>query len=259
MSGVIFKGKIAQDLLPDLEFIPGVGLRTRPKHLRTHDEAVRLAANYFRIGMRAAVTQEGDSPIWRVTASIEGDPSNPDPTSEELQNTHELRANVLNPDWKTNLYTQNLFTASPAAASMTYIERRANGIKSDDVKYADVVDDLVVDTNSPILPADYDLAVSLLDELLAGADTFLDFQYVYTHAFTFGSGRDYPADFNGVRKIFTAQEVINAEGTPAGFEMPAGDWVKLPPEKTVMYGGRASLKYEYWWAGQWSPLRYADS
>ncbi len=66
MSGEIYRGGIAQDHLPEIEMIPGVGIRTLTKHIRKRNDAVALASQYFAAGVRASVQQEGDSPIWRV-------------------------------------------------------------------------------------------------------------------------------------------------------------------------------------------------
>jgi hypothetical protein len=255
-DGRIIKGQPDAQLTPDLEFIPNVGPRTiLRRDFTNYNEARNHAAGLSAAGFRSSVRQKGEAPIWTVESSFEGDPNDPD---SDLQNTHELRANVLNPDWKSNLYTHSLFTASPAGASMAYLERKANAIKSDDVDYNTVRNELVDDATSPIQAADFVLCQSLLDDLLAGNDTFIDFQYVYTHTFNFGSQRDYIPDHFGVRSIFTPGGLISDENVPAllGIDDVGGEWLKLPPEVTDMYGGRRILKYEYWWAEQWNPRQY---
>jgi len=255
-DGRIKKGLASAEKRPDLDFIINVGPRTITRRdFNDYDQAVAHASALFGSGTKSSVKQRGEEPIWTVESSFEGDPNDPD---SDLQNTHELRANVLNPDWKSNLYTQSLFTASPAPASLAYLERKANEIKNSAVDYTTVVNELVDDATSPIQPADYALSVLLLDDQLAGNDTFIEFQYVYTHTFNFGSQRDYIPDHFGVRKIFTPSGIIADELIPEhlGIEEVAGEWLKLPPEITEMFGGRRILKYEYWWATQWNPRQY---
>jgi hypothetical protein len=252
----IFKGNCSQDLLPDLEFIPKVGIRQRPKHLRRREQAVTLAQAYMAAGMRASVTQEGESPIWRVTAEIDGDPSNPDPELD-LQNTHELRVNVLNPDIKTNLVLQSQFTGG-AVAAISAVEKISNDRKSGKLTNYNAAVDAVL-ASSDIETADVGIALSLLDELLQGADTFVDFQYVYSHTFNFGAFLDKVSDYSNVGCIFTSSQITAIEKVPEENVLPDGEWIKLPPERTDMIGGRTLLKYEYWWAQGWSRLRYAVS
>jgi hypothetical protein len=41
--------------------------------------------------------------------------------------------------------------------------------------------------------------------------------------------------------------------------LPAGEWIKLPPERVDSLGQNTQLKYEYWWAESWSRLRYDEA
>jgi hypothetical protein len=250
---VIKKGIQAAGQQPDIEMIPGRGFVYRPKsEYLDRDAALSDALDYYVSGIRAVVVQKGDSPIWRVEAQQEGDPSDP---NADLQNTHELRVNVLNPDIKANRYLQSQFTAGTAAKTISTVEKLANAVRSaDDAEdaYADAL--IQIDLQIPV--ADADRAVSLLDMLLTGVETYIDFQYVYTHTFNFGRPNDQFPDFSNVRCIFDTSEVLAAENLPTGFGLPDGEWVKLPPEKTEMVGGRYTMKYEYWWAELWESLLY---
>jgi hypothetical protein len=260
---VIKKGQMVGNKLPDLEFIPNVGKRTiLRREFGDYTTAVAYAASLYSINTRASVRQQGDGPKWMVESSYEGDPDDP---NADLVNTHEIRINVLNPDIKANTYLQSRFTAqygSKAARNIATIEKFANGIKTSSTpesEYNTLISDMA--TTGTFISDSAALAIQLLNELLLGADTFIDFQYVYTHTFNFGSQQDAIPDHFGVRQIFTPAGVVADENIPAffGFTAVGGEWFKLPPEITEMYGGRRLLKYEYWWAEQWSTLRYARS
>jgi len=263
-DGRIKKGQTSAIQRPDLEFIPHVGQRTiLKKEFLDYNAATAYAATLYHSGLRASVRQKGDAPCWLVESQVEGDPNNPTP---DLQNTHELRANVLNPDLKTNLVLQSQFvgvTEPPAAArsyrakAISFVERLARKVQNDDQTYSEALFTLQDEEFTELEPADYEVGTELLDQLLLGLTTFITFQYVYVHTFNFGTFNDLPADFFGVGKLFTENGVIEDEGIdPAIFELPEGLWLKLPPEKQVMFGGRALLKYEYWWSEQPSALVY---
>jgi hypothetical protein len=254
---VIKKGQPSAPILPDLDYIPNVGVRTiQRKDFMSYEDAKAFAFACLQDGMKASVRQQGDAPIWRVEAQAEGDPSNPD---SDLQDTHELRVNVLYPDIKTNLVTREIFNVNNdglSAKRIALLEKYANDLKTSDSldsEYTTLIQDLA--TTGPFVSV-ADKARELIDELLIGSDTYPEFQYVYTHTFNFGSVSDLRADFSNVQRIFTTDELTQAENIPFELEMPAGEWIKLPPEQTVMFGGRELLKYEYWWAQSWSRLRY---
>lgn len=250
----IFKGQISINKLPDLEFIPKVGIRQRPKHIRTRDQAVALGAQYMAAGMRATVTQEGDSPIWRVEAQVEGATGDP---SLNIQNTHELRVNVNNPDFKSNLKTQSFFAG--AAASLSFIQKLGNAVISGEMTYDDARADIAAAETLEIEDDEIEDAYNILDELLLGADSYTQFSYVYVHTFNFGPLADLISDFSNVGRIFTSAQVEQAENTPAEHALPEGEWLKLPPERIDSLGQNTALKYEYWWANTYSRYRYDEA
>ena len=265
-DGRIIKGQADAQQKNDLEFVPNVGVRTiLRRDFFNYDQAVSYAAALFNGSTRASVRQKGDAPIWTVESSYEGDPNDP---NGDLQNTHELRANVLNPDWKTNAYTQSLFALG--VVPMIWIEAQSAQIK-DALQGGDssvTRSEVVAKINDPsyteetgIQSGEEASAILVLDELLLGADTFIDFQYVYTHTFNFGTQRDAIPDHYGVREIFTPAQVQSFENIPPllGIEDVGGEWLKLPPEVVDLYGGRRTLKYEYWWATSWSRTKYATA
>lgn len=259
----LFKGVKSADHFPDLEFIPRVGIRQRPKHIRTHAEAIALGYQYMGAGMRASVTQVGESPIWRVEAQVEGAQGDPD---QNIQNTHELRVNVLNPDIKANRVLQELFwgDAAPdlrkgvAAKKISFVHGMAREVEAGDLSYDEAVAEILSST-SIFADTDLDAARELLDELLLGADSYVEFQYVYVHTFNFGPLADLVSDYSNVGRIFTSAQVEEAENTPAVHVLPAGEWIKIPPERTDSLGSNTSIKYEYWWAEEYSRLRYLEA
>lgn len=81
-------------------------------------------------------------------------------------------------------------------------------------------------------------------------------EYSYTHTFTFDPLEDILSDYSNVGRIFTERQMRDAEGIPEALELPAGEWVKLPPERIDSFGRPTVLKYEYWWKTHWEPQTY---
>lgn len=248
MSGVIKKGVQQSTMLPEVDLAPNLPPTTRIRAVGSRPYCLAQAVNYRRAGWRASVRQEGDTPLWRMEASIEGDPADANST---LENTHELRANLLNPDLKSNLVLRSKFVGD-AIPSIAGVQKLANQILTGEIDYAAAL----VTIEEALEDADVALGVELLDLLLSGADTFTSFQYVYIHTFNFGSAADLSADFTNVGKFFSTPQLRFAEGIPQIVDLPAGEWLKMAPEKTVAIGECITLKYEYWWAETWSTLLY---
>lgn len=254
MSGVIYKGKKSTILQPDLDFIPKVGVRQRPKFEGTRDECVARAFQYYAQGARASVVQQNDSPIWRMEAHVEGVEGDP---NQNIQNTHELRVNVSNPDIKTNLVLQSLF--SGAAAAISFVQTLANAVEAGRMSYTEARADIAAEETLEIETSELPAAYELLDELLLGATSFAQFEYVYIHTFNFGPLADLLSDYTNVGRIFTSAQVESAENTPSEHVLPAGEWIKLPPERIDSLGQNTQLKYEYWWSQEFSRLRYLEA
>lgn len=256
---VQYKGRSSSSLLPEYDFAPNLpGVKTHreigpPEYILSRAIALRNA------GYTTATKQEGDTPLWSLSARIEGDPAN----AETLENTHELRANLLNPDIKTNAVLQRRlaavynvlpgedFTISILAA----VESMATQIRNSDTAAEDYDASILELTET--YPTSRDggaLAIELLELLLTGVSTYLEFQYVYVHTFNLGVGQAAEIDYSNVGKIFTASP-IDAEGIPTSLNLPDGmEWIKIAPEKVVNLGQGESLKYEYWSANEWSRL-----
>lgn len=238
-------------------FSPNAPTRVIDRAEGPEADMLALAYTYRQAGWTAETEQIGDSPVWSMIASTEGDPVNP---SADVQNTHELRVNVHYPDIKANLHLQSQFTTSPAVASIAFVQLRANQIMDGSKTYEAAVNGWVDDAESPIQAPDHLIATQLLDLLLLDRNlTFPDFQYVYTHTFNYGSLQDAVADFSNVRAFFDTSQLIATEGVPDLLDLPAGEWLKLPPEQLVELGGQKVLKYEYWWADSWTTLLYAPA
>lgn len=250
----IFKGQTSAHLLPDLDFIPKVGIRQRPKFTGPRDQAIAVANQYLQAGARASVTQQGDSPIWRVEAQIDGLEGEP---NQNIQDTHELRVNVLNPDIKTSPVLQSYFAG--AAAALSFIQKLANAVLAGEITYSEARADIASEETLEVGDTELDAAYAFLDELLLGADTYITFQYVYIHTFNFGPIADLLSDYSNVARIFTTTQVEQAENTPTEHALPAGEWLKIPPERIDSLGQNTQLKYEYWWAERWSRLRYEEA
>lgn len=258
-DGRIIKGQSSATQLPDLEFIPNQGIRTIYRRKFTnYDDARNAAAALFSDKVRTSVRQDGDAPIWTVESSYEGDPTDP---NSDLQNTHELRVNTLNPKATTSQVMkdrlQSYYGGNAARLAVT-LEGWAEKIRDADDPYA-VYDQTVEDmaTTGPFI-SDVASAQELLDLFVYGTDDFFDFKYVYVHTFNFGTQRDLEIDNSNVLRIFTTAQMANAESIPANFGLPDGEWLKLPPEKITHVGNRAELKYEYWWAKTWSRWLYEE-
>jgi hypothetical protein len=257
MSGVIYKGKKSAWQKPDLDFIPRVGVRQRPKFEGTREQCIAIASQFFAQGARATVTQQGNSPIWRAEAQVEGIEGE---QNQNIQNTHELRVNVNNPDIRTNTKLLSLFALG--VTPIAWIYKESKRIEADERSRAEVVADINDASQTEVTgvqSGEETDAVSFLDELLLGADTFIQFQYVYVHTFNFGTLAELFSDYTNVGKIFTSAGVESAENIPAEHVLPAGEWIKLPPERIDSLGQNTQLKYEYWWAESWSRLRYDEA
>lgn len=257
MSGVIFKGKNSSWLKPDLDFIPKVGVRQRPKFEGTREQCIAVASQFFGQGARANVIQQGNSPIWRVEAQVEGIEGAPD---QNIQNTHELRVNVNNPDIRTNPTLISLFDSG--VSTIAWIYKESKRIESDERSRAEVVADINDAGQTEVtgvVPGEEAAAIAFLDELLLGADTYVQFQYVYVHTFNFGTLGELFSDYSNVGAIFTSAQVEAEENIPAEHVLPAGEWIKLPPERIDSLGQNTQLKYEYWWAQSYSRLRYPEA
>lgn len=261
-DGRLIKGQASAQQKNDVEFIPNVGMRTiLRRDFFNYDQAVAHAAANFGEGIKSSVRQKGDEPIWTVETSFEGDPNDPD---SDIQNTHELRVNILNPDIKANLVLQRRFTQTYGgyAKQIAAVENYANAVKNAEdpsAEYNTLISDMA--TTGPFVADNAALAIRLLDKLLVGSDTFIDFQYVYVHTFNVGVQRELVPDRFGEIEVFSPGGVVDAEGTPAlmGLVGVGGEWLKLPVETTTMYGGRVLHKYEYWWADEWDDLTYDQS
>ena len=250
-DGRIIKGQTSAEQLPDLEFIPNQGMRTiMRRDFADYNSARAYAAALFNDKVRTSVRQKGDAPIWTVESSYEGDPNDPE---SDIQNTHELRVNILYSDIKSNLHLQSQFTGS-APAACAAVERFADEVKSGDKTYDQAIQ--AIADSDDIETADLSVATQMLDLFLLGVESYPQFQYVYTHTFNFGDPQDFTLDNSNVFEIHSTGHVESDESIPASFGLPAGEWLKLPPEKTTYVGGRASIKYEYWWAEQYSTLLY---
>lgn len=251
---LIYKGVKGAWQKPDLDFIPRTGIRQRPKFTGTRDQCIAIAGQFFGQGARASVTQQGDSPIWRVEAQVEGVEGAPD---QNIQNTHELRVNVLNPDIKSNLKLQSFFAG--AAKSLSFIQKLANSVAIGDISYAEARADIAAEETLEIEDSEINAAYEFLDTLLLGTDSYAQFQYVYVHTFNFGTLAELFSDYSNVGRIFTSAQVESAENTPAENVLPAGEWLKIPPERVDSLGQNTQLKYEYWWAESYSRQLYDEA
>jgi hypothetical protein len=260
---VLRKGAVAAGQQPDIDMIPGRGIVYRPKsEYLDRDAALSDALDYYVSGIRATVVQKGDSPIWRVEAQQEGDPTDP---NEDLQNTHELRVNVINPDIRANTFLLEKLGTN-ADSKLAWLAKIYADYAGGSRSWTDTINSIAITGATPfdLVESPFDstdtagiaLANKVLSSWLYNNDTFIDFQYVYTHTFNFGLTSEKRSDFTNVRRVFTATQVRDAEKTPESHDLPEGEWLKLPPERVEMIGGRITLKYEYWWAEIWNPILY---
>lgn len=256
---VIWKGSSEGNAQAEIDLVPGVGRKFAFRHTRSYDAAVNLAQQYMSAGFRAQITQEGDSPLWQIRASVDGDPTDP---TNDIQNTHELRVNVETPDVRANPVLFDTFSddanGTNAALRINFLWNLAESLKENPTQYATSISDLN-EAGSPIPVGMIPSAVQFLNELLLGQDTYITFSYVYVHTFNFGTFADLEADWSNTECIFTTAQVISEENVPARLNLPDGEWLKVPPEEVVPHGQRESLKYEYWWKPEYSRLRYAEA
>ncbi len=248
MSGVIIKGKLPQVQLPAYTFDPKLPVVTVQREVGTRAYIISRAQALRAAGFRVDVSQEGDSPAWRLEARVEGDPNDP---NAQIENTHELRVNVLYPDVRTNRVLQRQF-GSDAAPDIAEVQMLAGKIQTGEYTYETALASISTD----IVSANQAVAVRLLDLLLLGTDTFVQFQDVYVHTFNFGTLRDLTLDRSNVGKIFTSGALRAAENIPDSLSLDDGYWIKMKPEKVVSIGQGEVLKYEYWWAEEWTDLLY---
>ena len=251
----IWKGTDFASKLPSYDMTPGVGIKTSYRHETTYAKARALAGNYYNAGIMATCKQIGDSPVWSVEATLEGE------NATDLQSTHELRINLLQNDVKANRVLQGQLGGigtSLAVSRIAEVESIARSIISGKETYENEITNMFASELFPT-PEIAGIGQDLLDMLLAGTTGFQSFAYVYVHTFNFGSWRDTVADFVNVQKIFTTAQLIAAENIPTNAQVPNGEWLKLPPEQVVQLGQRKQLKYEYWWAEEWSRLLYEEA
>jgi len=251
----IWKGQTTVAKLPEYELTPGVGIKTTYRHQAPYATAKAIAAQYFNAKIPATVKQDGDSPVWIVEATIEGE------NESDLQSQHELRLNLLNPDIKSNpVLVEKFGGGNTAIARIAEIERISKLITGGDSTYDAESQSIYAADNSLFQTAPMiDDAIELLNTMLIGTASYQSFAYVYTHTFNFGNWRDTVADYSNVQCIFTTEQMRDAENIPSTIQLPDGEWLKLPPEQVVQLGQRKQLKYEYWWSDKWSRLLYRDA
>lgn len=235
-------------------FSPTAPTRVTDRSEGGYDHMLSVARSYKAAGWTAEVDQIGDSPVWTCIATADGEPGSDD---SDLQNTHELRVNLLNPDLKANRHLQSQFTTGTAPKQIAEVQRLADSVRSGSTTYDEAVASIAA--SSVIESTDIAVATNLLDLLITGNDTFVEFQYVYRHTFNYGSINDKVADFEGVQQIYSTAGLRFKEAIPDSLELPDGEWLKLAPEQLVERGNRETLSYEYWWAESWSTLLYATA
>lgn len=253
----IHKGIQEIQLLPELDMAPNVPTTTRIRATGGRNYIIGQASAYRASGYKVTTRQDGDSPIWKLEASVEGDPNDPQGEAS-LENTHELRANLLSPDIRTNAVLISHFDLG--VNTVNYLYGEAQSILSGDQTRTEVLDYIGNAANVEVhgvQPDEVTDATSFIDLILGGTDTFTKYQYVYVHTLNFGTLYDATIDYSNVSKRFTTEQMIFAESIPDSLNLPqTGEWLKTAPEKVVQLGGGFSLKYEYWWNELYSSLLY---
>lgn len=238
----------------DIEFIPGVGIRTTRRASGSRNDILALSWQHYAGGWTARASQDGDSPVYRMIASVEGDPNDP---NADKQNTHELHGNVLSRGIFGCKALQDKFVTTEKAAAFTLITRLYNDLLAGKMDYDTAIAKIGEGGGgNPFDDEDLLLAAEVLDEMLTGLDHVNVFSYAYRHTFNFGPLASAITNFGNVGHYYTLSELRNEEGIPSTFNLPEGEWLKIFPVATQMLGQRKQLTYEYWWAETWSRKVY---
>jgi hypothetical protein len=245
----------------DLEFTPGVGVRTMERWEGDKTSMSDLFNSYANSGWQVRCSRNSGTPVWVVEASVQGDPNAPD--GSDLVDIHELHGNVLNPSNLSSPFLKSQLGGGDAAAlKLAYIKQVYDDYRSRRVAdYGEAVADLADPATSPITDNnELMIAQRVLDDLIQGVNHYIQFQFVYRHTYNFGPIRSLRVNPANVGAIFTPAELIAAENIPSieadDIQEIGGEWLKVFPSKRNELGQRRQVVREYWWAEEISRLYY---
>ena len=215
----------------------------------------------------ASISQEGQGTMYKLELAQAGD---------DITEVHDVGGSDLMQAKIANLYLQQQIIADASADAppvtvdsinvlLAAIAQVVNDFKSNGNKTtAELETAIQLLTTSP-------KAIDLAYELLLLGDNFLQSQYTYVHTITVAE-RIYEAGeydegpiYADVGKIFTEQQMINAEDIPENFGLPPkvldgepAEWLKRAPHSVLTTGQKRMFTIPYLFADSWSRLDYQE-
>lgn len=241
--------------LESLDWSRGIGTTEKGERYSAQSEIEALALYQELRGTsdRVRLQRKGDSPSFDIIAYRGGDPEEPE--QETVVDTHELLGNVLQQPIALNAVLHEILTD----AQINFVIQLANDFTRHKISVSEAylaIDDSQDPEFAGTANGD---ARNLFDQIVQGQTSFTSFQWVYRRTVNVGSSGTFTLNAANVNLVYeTTGAMLDGEGIelPDDFDLPDGQWLKLPPTQIKQYGQRTQVEYEFWWAEDWLELFY---